>query len=520
MSTNPQVQNQTNVKVLNARTPIAERPSPLSMPRPIIPSKRSDDDIQFISSKPVKRQRTGEQRQMPALQEHEVPAIPIIAPPIAVPPFELRGSDRRVSTGMVGLPSDFSVMELTSALRGVSLPVLEKFALDQPPRKPRPLSPPELSPKQLPQAIMPAIPNINTGENSSKDPGLRAAPMACMIATSESSAKPDASSRISNLNSAPGQFHVLNTSTINVDSLPPNSARSPKEAMPPPPLPRAEVSAVSNATSTKHATENVAQLDAIEQPCQICARMRQQVNLAKPQVHPLLQHNLPPHVVSQMVPYGQHLHPHMMAMNLNGMHAFNPGFGPMMMPIHGSNFTAPPSHISSPTSPTQMSQLSEGEVSQLEPPNSGSQPQASPTSAAGPVEPPTALNPVKPPASLIQPTYRKPSPNLIVDVAETCQEKFPFAEVAKRHDVPVEKVFDIFAAIIQVPLLRCPTDRRRAGKLATARVKEYAKAKKFIQEIGVHDNSDPKEDIVASPSDIANHLGQVDLPEGFNLRDP
>ncbi|KAH7386347.1 hypothetical protein BKA64DRAFT_141162 [Cadophora sp. MPI-SDFR-AT-0126] len=76
---------------------------------------------------------------------------------------------------------------------------------------------------------------------------------------------------------------------------------------------------------------------------------------------------------------------------------------------------------------------------------------------------------------------RKHSPNLIVDVAETCQELFPFAEVAERHEVPIQKVFDTFSAIIQLPLLRNADDRRRHGSLAKRRLKEYRDAKKAME---------------------------------------
>lgn len=113
----------------------------------------------------------------------------------------------------------------------------------------------------------------------------------------------------------------------------------------------------------------------------------------------------------------------------------------------------------------------------------------------------------RPPPSLIQPTYRKPSPNLVVDVAEMCQERFPFLEVAERHRVSVEKVVDVFAAIIKVPLLRCPTDRRRAGKLATARMKEYGQARKSMMDNAGHSSVD------LSPEAVAAHMGPANLPD-------
>lgn len=77
-----------------------------------------------------------------------------------------------------------------------------------------------------------------------------------------------------------------------------------------------------------------------------------------------------------------------------------------------------------------------------------------------------------------QPEPKKHSPNLIVDIAETCEELFPYAEVAKRHGVTRVKVVETFGAVIQLPLLRCTTDKKRHGKLATNRLREYTKAKK------------------------------------------
>jgi hypothetical protein len=68
----------------------------------------------------------------------------------------------------------------------------------------------------------------------------------------------------------------------------------------------------------------------------------------------------------------------------------------------------------------------------------------------------------------------------IVDIAETCQEVFPFAAVAERHGIPLQKVFDTFSAIIQLPLLRNADDRRRHGSLGKRRMKEYRDARKAM----------------------------------------
>ena len=69
----------------------------------------------------------------------------------------------------------------------------------------------------------------------------------------------------------------------------------------------------------------------------------------------------------------------------------------------------------------------------------------------------------------------------IVDIAETCQDLFPFAEVAERHSVPIKKVFDTFSAIIQLPLLRNADDRRRHGSLGKQRMREYRDARKAME---------------------------------------
>ncbi|KAI1470776.1 uncharacterized protein F4812DRAFT_278146 [Daldinia caldariorum] len=477
MSLQHQHQAQGSTQYSGMSGPLSECPSLPSAPRSTIPAKRSDDDdIQFISCKPVKKRKTSDRAPKPTGQHQSISPMPITpTPPVFIQPPELKDFDRRVSTGMVGLPSDFNTMELASMLRGVSLPVLEKFVLNQPSRGPRTPSSPELSPKQLPRTVATAMLNTNTNTNFPSP--------------------------------------ISETSSIKADAK--------SSTMPPPPVPNTEVLATPKSTrsgspSSNPATYFAPRLDTIKQPCQICLRMRQQVDLAKSQGFPMFTHNLPHQMVPQIAchqPLHQHLHPQMIAMSPSNMHSFGPGFAPIMMPINNNSFAPLPDHM---TNPAQMKQQINEQNHGPSRENVSSHTQPSGSTAAEPHYP-AASSPVKPPASLIQPTYRKPSPNLIVDVAETCQEKFPFEDVAKRHNVPVEKVFDVFAAIIQVPLLRCPTDRRRAGKLATTRVKEYTKAKKTIEETRNQNHPDSSDQAIAKPLDIAKHLGQVDLPESFYL---
>ncbi|KAG4439630.1 hypothetical protein IFR05_004879 [Cadophora sp. M221] len=96
---------------------------------------------------------------------------------------------------------------------------------------------------------------------------------------------------------------------------------------------------------------------------------------------------------------------------------------------------------------------------------------------------------------------RKHSSNLIVDVAETCQELFPFAKVAERHEVPIQKVYDTFSAIIQLPLLRNADDRRRNGSLGKRRMKEYRDAKKAMEKAQEAARKTQKQDVRARAED-------------------
>ncbi|KAF7877356.1 hypothetical protein EAF04_001038 [Stromatinia cepivora] len=73
------------------------------------------------------------------------------------------------------------------------------------------------------------------------------------------------------------------------------------------------------------------------------------------------------------------------------------------------------------------------------------------------------------------------SPNLIIDIAQTSQETFPFAAVAARHNKPIQKVFDTFSAIIQLPLLKQAADGRRHGPLGSERMRQYREAKRAME---------------------------------------
>jgi hypothetical protein len=82
--------------------------------------------------------------------------------------------------------------------------------------------------------------------------------------------------------------------------------------------------------------------------------------------------------------------------------------------------------------------------------------------------------------ALSDPELRRSYPqNMLVDIAQTCQDTFPFALVAKRHNQTTQKDFDVFSAVIQLPLLRSATDDQRYGELGAVRMKEFRAAKKI-----------------------------------------
>lgn len=71
---------------------------------------------------------------------------------------------------------------------------------------------------------------------------------------------------------------------------------------------------------------------------------------------------------------------------------------------------------------------------------------------------------------------------LLVDIAQTAQQVFPFQDVARRHNISMQKVFDTFSAIIQLPLLRSAADSRSQESLGTERLKDFSASKKEVQE--------------------------------------
>lgn len=98
-------------------------------------------------------------------------------------------------------------------------------------------------------------------------------------------------------------------------------------------------------------------------------------------------------------------------------------------------------------------------------------------------EPRTSPQQVSPPRKF---PHQEPSAgkHIIVDIADTAMEVFPFSKIAMRHNLSIDKVRNIFEAVVAVPFLRVPADKRRAGKIGQERVKGYLAAKKEMEREG------------------------------------
>ncbi|KAF3020558.1 hypothetical protein E8E14_007978 [Neopestalotiopsis sp. 37M] len=416
----------------------AQRPAYNTQSR--VPSKRSDDDIQFISSQPVKKQKVAQTKlkikvtnssttgpsyhAIQPQQQHQSPfqhsdQLPNQMSPYAVPEIQLTpapvvalagnggqqqnktnayAQDRRVSTGMVGLPSDFHDTEAANAMRGVSLPLaacLDSFVLNQPASRPRPMSSPPLSPKQLcpttPFSMLDATmssPDVVNHHNSSQ----------------EASHMP----RNPSIRPQNSSYHITT----------PNDYADDNTCYQSPSWSQGSLSSLHRTESQSYDAETSSFADAYD--------------------------------------------------------------GPPQTPISAKR--------------DEMRQ----------------------TAPSSPMTLPAA--PISPAKSHPTPStkHRKPARNLIVDIAETCHERFPFEDVAKRHHATVAEVKEVYDAIIGVPLLVSASDRRRAGELARSRKAEYRSTKKDIlkeREAGRGPTDSAKDDTVVSAMDIALKLGASNVPE-------
>ena len=187
-----------------------------------------------------------------------------------------------------------------------------------------------------------------------------------------------------------------------------------------------------------------------------------------------------------------------------------------------------PQVVVSPSS-TTMSQTERTQYNQAQ--SASSQPRATQPSST------TASSPTPAAAHTPRPSTPPPpethSPNLIVDIAETCEALFPWDEVAERHNVPRQKVVDTFAAIIQLPLIRCTTDKKRHGRLATNRLKDFTRGKNAMcisslsspatPPASAKSDSNETQDnraVLAGVVELANSMAPVGFPSTLTKKYP
>lgn len=541
--------------------------------------RKPEEEVQFVSSKPVKKCRGSKDSPADAYRAVDQANISKVVPVAG----DTRLGD---ASGHLGPspPTDQQLHELSNFNRGVSLPSMENYVFPPPHdaiTSPTSRSSPMLSPKQLPQAVplsqadsQPSNPVPSTANDSKPPAWLNASwaasgvppqpssmnlhmtvnqpmmtpyvqpptpePSAAAAALGEKgcSSTPERladSAQCPELASHPGkQLGMDHTQHVHQhrpqDNPESTQVSQPSEmqkayqsvqAIPrtsPGQMPRTQPPSQHTGNSNGYAVATAHPLPA-KPPCFTCEQIRQQALHNKTNIYPLVgtashtQHgwhgpevaHLPHPALMQPAPFpnagfgvspdvsqnhmqrSQHLYhgPVPMGYGLTHMPAQGPYPSPIQRAFPVADMSASDSgpvvsshklnrspQLNVSLGSTTMAQTERAQYTQAQ--CASSQPPATqPSSAAAPSTPAAAPTPRPPTPS---PT-EKHSQNLIVDIAETCEALFPWDAVAERHNVPRQKVVDTFAAIIQLPLIRCTTDKKRHGRLATNRLKDYTRGK-------------------------------------------
>ena len=444
-----------------------------------VPEKRpADDEVQFISSNPIKKQRpTGQLTDHMAQGPMAPPPRPLKQTPFPgeqtavvprAPPVERRRSLCGVVQGTVPVP--------TLENRGASLPVLEHFAFPQSfsslPSQPHRLSE-AISPKQLPQAFSAAseagvntnqapppapspvsqtsvtldqiscldfngiptnTPGFDVSRIFSADGGLMSAVgVADMTPTTQS---PSPTNPFSGQNAIP--FAMYSTGSLVPMMLTHGNARAPA-SFPNLPMPSQRstpcpsLSSQSRPQQGMPATgpDNIANIQgshptkAQHQPGQPQVGNTALSRSFSPAPGPkppclhcarIRQQNLLRQAQGSVQLPGNSTQPHRPASQQHSCH-------PPNAPV--SNNMPPPQQPSIPRSTPAPEQ----------------QRLRSPAPFSAPIRPPT-------------PARTNPYPALLQDMAQTVQSTFPYAQVAARHGVLPDKVAEVLASMVITPLLR------------------------------------------------------------------
>ncbi|ROW09418.1 hypothetical protein VMCG_02264 [Cytospora schulzeri] len=571
-----------------------------------VPVKRGpEDDIQFVSSKPVKKLRTS--RESPAAQTQQGSGTANAFPPIPTSKATIVPPNDRPASSNPGVGFGVSQPQPDPGLinRRASLPSMENYVFPQPGMPSRSSrSSPMLSPKQLPVSSFPTLSGVPTTAPSFgipmqqrnfvtqwQVPGLpfqhitmhpevaNNSPMMLppiqKLGTEPSGvvhgeeqppqsspATPKGPRSDSGSNTQPMEPHAEKTQQDRPDTphktpeplrtVQPFMAHASWQSSQPQPRPisQPQFQMHQDVSGSNNYAVPAAQSMPPKAPCLACEQMRQQAFLNKasgyqgvPYSHvhhgwhgPSVPHAHSTHMPSpplsspgfamasslhqtqqprfQQIPQG-HVSP-------NYAFAQVPGQIPLQMTMQRgvpmANMTAGNEPFRSAPQNNLSHHNAVGNAAQMGPSvpqvphhqyvqNQSTPPQPSATAppkpaAAAQLTPPSPRTPRMP----TPPPPQKHSPNLIVDIAETCEELFPWDQVAKRHGVSRQKVAETFAAIIQLPLLRCTTDKKRHGRLATNRLKDYTRAKNATK--------------IASPpvhSPWCDGAGQFDVATGSSV---
>lgn len=198
-------------------------------------------------------------------------------------------------------------------------------------------------------------------------------------------------------------------------------------------------------------------------PCAVCARGRQEITF-----RPTLHGPIPPSVANHHCPT-------------------TPGNSHMLnQPTSFLDFSTTPGN---PAMPNQPAPLQNHPHHQIPPTYRPNTPAPSQQNMHRPQAPPPSTTPTT--TTTTKPTNPTPAPkkphttqSLLVDVAETVELCFPYQEVAARHGVTPVKVKEALSGVVLLPLLRVAGDKRRAGKLAQERMREYKEVRGVVQQQG------------------------------------
>ncbi|KAK3996138.1 hypothetical protein QBC44DRAFT_377770 [Cladorrhinum sp. PSN332] len=436
-----------------------------------------DDDIEFISSNPIKKIRSTTPDRNPHPEAAHQTAI-----------------DRCQSTGPIGFQSNIPAPEN----RGASLPVFRNFAfpqyfppISQPPRSSVAISPKQMLPSAPPQTAPslgqpPSAPSENTAEDGNTihrvprqsempaplppppppppppqtSPGFDQVPCLGFNGISANTPK-------FNL----GQISSSLETTFMAGSAPVNNP--PSHSMTPPPLPTPPFLRFNTQSAIPFAMSQTSHASSINQhlPQLASSNSLQNVNPAASGMNNIVRQHQNPQAPDNLT--------QIMLPCLPFAGSNNDNKPPCLHCIRQERLrqaqTLPPhsnSSICKPIQPPTLTQFptptpsSQPLTSSEQAPTQSTQHQPQPSGPAS-----SQSNPLPVPFTI--PKRHKPSPNLYIDIAETVEEVFPYDNLATRHNITPHKVFEALSAVILVPLLRYPTDKRRASKLAHDRVKAY-----------------------------------------------